>query len=221
LEIYYNNINEWKEKTFFEKGLSLVNGERNEKVRACRFTDDRCRSLSAGLLIRHVCLLRGLCYDELRFQKSEKGKPLVDGFHYNVSHSGDYAVLIAGDVPAGIDVERLYDRFSGEKGASRLKAVVTRTFDEKEKSVFDQIQEKSGSLSKEALSFAAQVWTRKESYAKECGAGIGMDFATIHTLDADGFATFMLPGGYTVSAFSREQADFEFPVCVKAEEMIG
>jgi 4'-phosphopantetheinyl transferase len=220
LEIYYVNIKELGEGDLFEKGLSLVNGERQKKVSACKNPDDRCRSLAAGLLIRYACMERGLDYGSLRFDWSDSGKPSVDGMQFSVSHSGDYAAIAVDLAPVGIDVERLTERFRGEKGQDRLRAIVKKTFDAEEAREFEQ-RFAGDLLSEQALKFAAMVWTRKESYAKECGAGIGMDFATIHTLDADGFATFMLPGGYTVSAFSREQADFEFPVCVKAEEMIG
>jgi 4'-phosphopantetheinyl transferase len=219
LEIYYTDINEWKESALFEKGLSLVHQKRRNKVESCRFEDDRCRSLAAGLLIRYACLRRGLDYGALHFFETASGKPQVEGLQYNVSHSGDYAVLVAGDVPAGIDVEKMDARFGGQKGAVRLEHIIRKTFDDKEKEKFASYRTE-GSLSGQALRFAAEVWTRKESFAKECGAGLGMDFSEIHTQDAEGFFTFELPGHYTVSVFSREPVKIEFPVCVRAADML-
>lgn len=219
IEIYYTDIRAWKEEQIFGQGLSLVNEERRRKTMACRFLDDRCRSLAAGLLIRYVCLRRGLDYDALHFSRTDSGKPFVEGMQYNVSHSGDYAVIVAGDVPAGIDVERLDDRFAGDKGAARMGNIVRRTFDDRERELFGMYCA-DGNLSKEALGFAAEVWTRKESFAKECGAGLGMDFSDIHTQETKGFSTFELPGHYTVSIFSREPVKIEIPVCVRAQEML-
>jgi 4'-phosphopantetheinyl transferase len=219
LEIYYTDINEWKERTLFEKGLALLQQERQQKVEACRFEDDRSRSLAAGLLIRHACLQRGLDYGSMRFYRSDSGKPLAEGLQFNVSHSGAYAVIASGDAPMGIDIECLEGRFSGEKGAARLERVIQRTFDEKEKELWEAYRTE-GILSEKALTFAAGVWTRKESFAKECGAGLGMDFSCIHTQNLEGFFTFELPEHYVVSVFTKNPVQMEFPVCVHAAEML-
>jgi 4'-phosphopantetheinyl transferase len=219
LEIYYVNIKEICEGDLFEKGLSLVNDKRQKKVRACKKTDDRYRSLAAGLLIRYACQERGMDYDTLCFDRSDSGKPSVDGMPFSVSHSGDYAVLAAGASPVGIDVERLTDRFRGEKGQDRLRAIVKKTFDAEEAREFEQ-RFAEDILSEQALKFAAMVWTRKESYAKECGRGIGMDFSGIHTLCTDGFSSWGLPGGYALSVYTRAGEDVRIPVCVPVEKLI-
>jgi 4'-phosphopantetheinyl transferase len=219
LEIYYVNIKELSGGELFEKGLSLVNGERQKKVSACKNPDDRCRSLAAGLLIRYACMERGLDYDALQFFRSDSGKPSVDGMHFNVSHSGDYAAIAAGTSPVGIDVERLTDRFHGKKGQDRLRGIVKKTFDAEETQEFEQ-RFAGELLSEQALLFAATVWTRKESYAKECGKGLSMDFSGIHTLCTDGFSSWELPGGYTLSVYTRSGEDVRIPVCVPLERLV-
>jgi 4'-phosphopantetheinyl transferase len=219
LEIYYVNIKELGEGDLLEKGLSLINEERQKKVRACKKTDDRCRSLAAGLLIRYACRERGMDYDTLCFDRSDSGKPSVDGMQFSVSHSGDYAVLAAGSSPVGIDVERLTDRFLGEKGQDRLRGVVKKTFDAEETREFEQ-RFAGDLLSEPALKFAAMVWTRKESYAKECGKGLSMDFSGIHTLCTDGFSSWELPGGYALSVYTRSGETGSIPVCVPLQKLL-
>jgi 4'-phosphopantetheinyl transferase len=218
LEIYYVNIKELSEGDLFEKGLSLVNDKRRKKVRACKKTDDRYRSLAAGLLIRYACFERGLDYDALHFDRSDSGKPSVDGMQFSVSHSGDYAALAAGSSPVGLDVECLTDRFRGEKGQDRLRAIAKKTFDAEETQELQCFAEDM--LSEQALKFAAMVWTRKESYAKECGKGLGMDFSEIHTLGTDGFSSWELPGGYTLSVYTLAGEDVRIPVCVPLQKLL-
>jgi 4'-phosphopantetheinyl transferase len=219
LEIYYVNIKELGEEDLFEKGLSLVNGERQKKVSACKNPDDRCRSLAAGLLIRYACMERGLDYGSLRFDWSDSGKPSVDGMQFSVSHSGDYAAIAVDLAPVGIDVERLTERFRGEKGQDRLRAIVKKTFDAEEAREFEQ-RFAGDLLSEQALKFAAMVWTRKESYAKECGKGLSMDFSGIHTLCTDGFSSWELPGDYTLSVYTGAGEDVRIPVCVPVHKLL-
>jgi 4'-phosphopantetheinyl transferase len=162
---------------------------------------------------------RGLDYDALQFFRSDSGKPSVDGMCFNVSHSGDYAAIAAGSSPVGIDVERLTDRFHGEKGQDRLRGIVKRTFDAEETREFEQ-RFAGDLLSEQALAFAAMVWTRKESYAKECGKGLSMDFSGIHTLGTDGFSSWELPGGYALSVYTGAGEDVHIPVCVPVYKLV-
>jgi 4'-phosphopantetheinyl transferase len=218
LEIYYADIGELDGERF-ARGLSLVNEERRDRVLACRCGADRQRALAAGLLVRYVCRSRGVDYDAACFYREGSGKPATDGFCYNVSHSGDYAAIAVSAAPVGIDVERLNDRFCGERGAARLAAVVKRTFDKEETELLGG-RCADGIWTEQALLFAAKVWTRKESFAKECGAGLGMDFAQIHTQEAEGFFSCTLPGDYSLSTFSGRQRYVRFPVCIRTEKML-
>lgn len=220
LNVCYTNINVWKEKDLFDKGLSLVKEARRKKVLACRQENDRCRSLAAGLLIRYACRMNGLDYDLMDFRRSESGKPFADGLDFNVSHSGDFAALVAGNVSAGIDVDCLTKRFSDKNGAKRLNGIMEKCFDAEEKKYIGE-RFSDGRLSNAAILRATRVWTRKESFAKERGIGLAMDFSTIHTMTEQGFWSYVLPDDYVISVFSENPVSIEFPVCVNLQEMLG
>ena len=72
----------------------------------------------------------------------------------------------------------------------------------------------------EAYMLATEIWTRKESYAKACGAGLGMDFSRIPVLDKPGFASYRMADGYVISTYSDAGCPVEFPVCVRPQEMV-
>lgn len=207
-KIFYTKVNALEEKDLFEKGLSLVNEDRKSKVLACKMEADQRRSLAAGLLIRYACEKLGYSYPDMIFYKEAGGRPYVEEFMFNVSHSGNIAAIIAGDMPAGIDVE-WSGRFDGQRGEKRLHSIMEKIFDDEEK--------KKCVSKKEAI----RIWTCKESYAKANGAGLGMDFSKIHTCSREGWTSYEIEDEYIMSAYLCRTGKIENPVCVHLEEMIG
>lgn len=215
LRIYYTNCKCFTEKDLFEKGLSLVNETRRKKVLACKQEADRCRSLAAGLLVRYACGQLGYDYDAMYFSEGKNHKPLAKSMHFNLSHSGDFAAIVIGDAEAGIDIECLLHRFEGARGKERFFGVMERCFTEAERSQVMRVSE-----AEEAYMLATEIWTRKESYAKASGAGLGLDFFKISVLDEPGFTSYRMADGYVISTYSDAGCPVEFPVCVRAQEMV-
>lgn len=215
LKIYYTNCKCFTEKDLFEKGLSLVHETRRKKVLACKKEADRCRSLAAGLLVRYACGQLGYDYDTMYFSEGKNHKPLAKNMHFNLSHSGDFAAIVTGDAEAGIDIECLLHRFGGARGKERFFGVMERCFTEAERA-----QVTLESETAEAYMLATEIWTRKESYAKACGAGLGMDFSRLPVLDKPGFASYRMADGYVISTYSDAGCPVEFPVCVRPQEMV-
>lgn len=93
----------------------------------------------------HVEILRG-----------EHGKPYVtdNPWHFNISHSGDYLVMVFGRVPVGIDVQ--------EMKPVRRPQLIAKRFSEAE-------QEYIAAGGEDAL---YHIWCRKEAYAKCTGRGL-------------------------------------------------
>ncbi len=256
LKIYYTNCKCFTEKDLFEKGLSLVNEVRRKKVLACRKEADRCRSLAAGLLVRYACGQLGYDYDVMHFSEGKNHKPLAENMHFNLSHSGDFAAIVAGEAEAGIDIECLLHRFEGRRGQERFFGVMERCFTEAERAQMMRVSEAEGAemtqqemsiceaeeacasgntqrhdgklqveadrlwLSEDAYMLATEIWTRKESYAKASGVGLGMDFSRISVLDEPGFTSYRMADGYVISTYSDAGCPVEFPVCVRAQEMV-
>ncbi|MBO0769684.1 MAG: 4'-phosphopantetheinyl transferase superfamily protein [Solirubrobacterales bacterium] len=87
------------------------------------------------------------------------GKPVVEGLHFNVSHSGELAlVAVCEDAPVGVDLEAARTVRRGERIAQRLCSpreleYLTAAPD------FD--------------SAFLRLWVRKEAVAKADGGGIG------------------------------------------------
>jgi len=215
LKIYYTNCKCFTEKDLFEKGLSLVNEKRKKKVLACKQEADRCRSLAAGLLVRYACGQLGYDYDAMHFSEGRKHKPLAKDMYFNLSHSGDFAAIVIGDAEAGIDIECLLHRFGGARGKERFFGVMERCFTEAERAQVMRVSE-----AEEAYMLATEIWTRKESYAKASGVGLGLDFSEISVLDEPGFTSYRMADGYVISTYSDAGCPVEFPVCVRAQEMV-
>lgn len=130
---------------------SSLSEERREKIHQFRFTDDRLRSLAAGLLIAEATTGHTVLYTEL-------GKPYVEGGpDFNVSHSGAYAVMAIGDTPVGVDIER-----HREEEYAKLAAVAFHP-DERR----DLADNCCGR-------FFFDLWTVKESYMKMRGTGFAL-----------------------------------------------
>ncbi|MCL2684635.1 MAG: 4'-phosphopantetheinyl transferase superfamily protein [Synergistaceae bacterium] len=131
--------------------------ERMRKISCLTRKEDRMRSLAAGLLLCETLDAPKILYDE-------KGKPYApDGPHFNLSHSGDYALLAVDDSPVGVDIEKWETWFEDE-----WPALSRFTFHEDERAVM------AGNGVPSAKAFF-DMWTLKESYVKMLGAGLSAE----------------------------------------------
>ena len=126
--------------------------ERQKKIDAFKFDRDKRLSLGAGVLLETVAAQAGageLCY-------GEKGKPFFaqGGVHFNLSHSGHYAVCAVSDKPVGVDIETV--RVFSE-------SLVRHVFDSGERAFAQGSDERF-----------TQLWTIKESVMKFFGQGVGI-----------------------------------------------
>lgn len=136
--------------------------ERREAMRRFRFRADRLRCLAAGLLMREAVADR-------RILRGEWEKPYVPGGpFFNVSHSGEYTVLAAGEREVGVDIEA-----HREAEYARLAEV---SFHPGERRLLAENYE---------CRFFYDLWALKESYMKMTGKGFFLDPAGF-CLDFDG-----------------------------------
>ncbi len=203
--IYYAKTAALADDRVFEEKLPLLNEQRRAKVLRCRQREDKNRALAAGLLIRHGLKVRGIAYDSATFGANRYGKPCLlsePGFYFNVSHSGEYAACVCSAQETGIDIERISDRFFGEKGKKRMEQVSDRIFSEQEKRYLCSFGEQ------ERADAFVKLWTRKECYAKAYGEGIRMELAAIDALRDESF-------------FSRRIEDYWLSVFIQTGESGG
>ncbi len=133
-----------------------------EEQRALSFATDALRGhwvAARGMLREIVGRAQDCPPAEVAFQYGAHGKPFVDGLHFNVSHSGDYALYaISPDLEVGVDVELPRIR--------RTDALARRFFAPGE-------QERLFALDEPARAVAFfKLWTCKEAFLKATGEGL-------------------------------------------------
>ena len=197
LKIYIACTSALKNDDVFEEKLKLVQKQRRAKVLRCKQKQDKERALGAGLLLRYALMQQGVSYETAVFETDECGKLYLASqpdLHFNISHSGEYAVCAISPYEVGVDIECFVNRFAEGDGRKRMSSIAKKCFTEKEREWFLALQEEQ-----QAEAFAL-IWTRKEAYAKACGEGIRMDFSGIDTLHDELFFGKRM-GQYQISAF--------------------
>ena len=160
MEIYYYNINEIGEQAQVSRAEQrLAAAGWNERIAASarfRMEKDRKRCLCAGLALLDALEDRGIRPSAVL--KTRDGKPYLEKdpeFHFNLSHSGDYAVCAVWEREVGIDIQEIRD-----PEPSLLRYCCTEQEQERiRKSVFP------------ASAFTA-TWSWKEAFMKMTGRGL-------------------------------------------------
>ncbi|MBR1598366.1 MAG: 4'-phosphopantetheinyl transferase superfamily protein [Lachnospiraceae bacterium] len=173
LDCYYMNVSCDCSK---EQSLALYEGlsrDRRERVDRLKDKGAAHKQIIIGAFLQH-CLSGyiGVMPSQIKFEYNEQGKPYVPSdVHFNMSHSGDYAVLAVSDHPVGIDIERLRHK--------RL-SVAKRFFCREE---YEDIINAGGE--KEQDRRFLEYWTVKEAYVKYLGKGLSIPLDSFRILMSD------------------------------------
>jgi 4'-phosphopantetheinyl transferase len=145
---------------------------------ARRFVDDRHRIRYAVCHGKMRILLSNyldIAPRAIHFARAEYGKPyILDAcgqpvrLQFNVSHSADRMLLAVGDKTVGVDVEVWNDLHD-------LNLLVKDCLAEEEQSYWQKLPKN------EQVGAFYRFWTRKESFVKALGCGIGMGVSDIVT----------------------------------------
>ena len=164
---------------------------------------DRCteKRISYGRLLTLICLTDcGLDVSGVNIRKDAYGKPYQDvnpGIHFNLSHSNDVFVCVAGEKPVGIDIEK-------------SKAY---NLDEKKKRFFSEFEWALLNRKNGAADFF-ELWTCKESYAKFIGLGMRLPFSTFSVKpDNEGYVVEDPARGRTSLTTFRYNHNYCMSVC--------
>jgi 4'-phosphopantetheinyl transferase len=169
MELYLADIREFADG----EGMDLLPEARRARAARYRRSDDRARSVVAGLLVRHAfgagagaALLAG-----------ERGKPYLPAEalppgaprHFNLSHSGRYVALLAGALECGVDVERAND-------TRDLDSMARHFFTPEEYDWLLGPGAPPGRAAGQRVSLEGfyLLWTGKESVMKATGRGMAM-----------------------------------------------
>ena len=134
--------------------------ERMKRAERYRFEKDRLLCIGGGLLMRHVVGIR----DESEIRHGRYGKPFASGYPaFNISHSGDWCILVKGESEIGADIEKI-----DENNLTSAPTVYTpRELDW---------------MNEDPLERFYQLWTWKESLIKALGTGMSLEPKTFHVL---------------------------------------
>ncbi len=135
-----------------------INGITCEK-NDMEFTGSKKHHEAGQFLLRHA--LGEDAYEKVDFAKNEHGKPYIVGspIYYNISHSGQYVVLVTANSEVGVDVQ--------EKRTARMEAMAKRFFSKEEWQVFSECGSEE-----EKKDLFYYIWCRKEAYGKYLGTGL-------------------------------------------------
>jgi 4'-phosphopantetheinyl transferase len=150
-----------------DESREILSVDEKRRARRFRFERDRQKFTLTHWAVR---LILGKYMDcdprHLTFELGAKGKPQIrrsenlSGLHFNLSHSGDFAVLaLTSRLSLGIDVEAVTSAFATEEIANSF-------FSPDEVSCLMALP-----LERRAEGFFC-CWTRKEAYIKAKGGGL-------------------------------------------------
>jgi len=176
--------------TSFEVYLDEIEQKQFKKIAvdAKRHAFVVCRFVAKQL----IGMFFGLDPLTLNFQYAARGKPYaaVDGVEFNISHSGDFALIGVSRHPIGVDIEKMKP---------------TRDFNGLAEAVLSA-DEKAWVFERDTMQRFYQLWTLKEARLKCDGEGISGYFPAA-TFDADkgwGYDGYEIAGHHDLRALLGE-----------------
>lgn len=156
----------WREGDFARDGAWLNAAER-ERAAAFRFAKDREAFSSARVALRRLLGANlGCAPSAVELAESPLGKPVLSGgaggLHFNVSHSGEVALVAIARCEVGVDVERCRAEVDGLGLARRFFAQAEQA----------AILEAEGDARREVF---YRCWVRKEACVKAVGHGLRLE----------------------------------------------
>lgn len=140
-----------------------LSADRRNKVDKLKNSDMKRKQIIIGAFLQHVLgLYIPIPTNEFEFEYNEYGKPFVKGvdIHFNMSHSGRYALAAVSDSNVGVDIER--------RRSNRIN-VAKRCFCKEE---YEYIMAAESEDEREERFL--EYWTLKEAYIKYIGAGLSI-----------------------------------------------
>lgn len=188
-----------KSGQMFQDQLSGLDKMRQDAIMTMAGREDQCRMLAAGSLLQKALFKRGYRLAEMTVSKNEHGKPYIKAlpdFHFNLSHSGEYAVCAVSDKPVGIDIERI--RFQEEREWKRMDRLAKKIMTEEELAIYLETKKE-----KRPVEFT-KLWTKKESASKLLGLGMQLPFEQIDTRSSGIFYELYQKEGYVLCVAAKQ-----------------
>lgn len=161
--VYAVKINHNLDKSIFNYFMSYLAKDKQERISRFKRLEDAQRALIADVLLRTViCSELDIKNKDIILDKNEYGKPFLKynhNFHFNISHSGEWAICATDVAPIGIDIEHIQP----------IDFDVAKRFFSKGE--YDDLMNINNAR---RLSYFYDLWTLKESYIKAIGRGLSI-----------------------------------------------
>ena len=211
---YYLNIAFLRSEKAIETYIDRVSPERKARIETTKRAETKAALLGAGLLLDEV-LKKSFGLSDIELEKNEYGKPSLKNhtdLHFNLSHSGDVAILTVSDTECGVDVE-------STQRPHEAMGVANRFFSRNEYAAM--------MLSANPNEAFCRLWTLRESYVKMRGKGFAIGLSTLKcdfhrgvcTMHQDNlpqtdafFKEYRDVPGYRISVCTNEPAEHSFIV---------
>ncbi len=163
-----------------EVSLDLLQPDERARAQRFRFQKDRQSYIAARTSLRQI-LARylGRPAGEIRITYTSDGKPELEvgqsqgALHFNLAHSGDLALVALAAAPVGVDLEKVRPDFDYE-------GIVSGYFSPGEQAALE------GLAGPERRRAFYRLWTRKESYQKARGVGLGIPAEQVPVIGSRG-----------------------------------
>ncbi|MCX6246699.1 MAG: 4'-phosphopantetheinyl transferase superfamily protein [Bacteroidetes bacterium] len=183
--------------------LNGLSSEKLERYHSLHRQDDRKRMLAGDLVLRTTLAKKLRCDpSSVTFLSQRHGKPIlagIKGIHFNLSHSGNYAVAVISSSEAGIDIEEI--RTLKEPGK-----IAEVFMSEKEFACYSNLPEEL------RQKWFYRIWTAKESYIKQTGNGIFEGLKSV-TIDFSGPRILAYKNNKPLSALFFHEIDIDPGYC--------
>lgn len=183
--------------------LNIKENKRKQVSKIIQY-DDKLRAIFGEMLVLTVLSeLLKIDYNEITRVKGNCGKPYLmeyDDVHYNISHSGNWVVMVVDNEPVGIDIEEIkpFDL-----------RIAKRFFSDMENSFLDEVE------GMKKLDYFFDLWTLKESFLKKVGFGLTLPLNSFSIIKEDE-NSIRLSGNYDSKNFFRQyfiDKYYKFSVC--------
>ena len=178
--------------------LESLSKERQERIAKNKNLESKKQLLGAGALLQKVLDIYGL--DANTIYKDSHGKPMLEGIHFNLTHTDGLVLCAVGNQPVGCDAELI-------KKAPR--GIAERFFCTGEKNVLHKSE-----LMYDDVFY--RLWTMKESYIKMTGEGMSLPMDAFEIQLSEPIKVFR--NGVEQSCYIKEYEVLGYKVAVCSEE---
>ncbi|NLG03129.1 MAG: 4'-phosphopantetheinyl transferase superfamily protein [Clostridia bacterium] len=195
-----------------EIDLTHISNERLERVDKLHFEEDRKRSLCAEFLLNHILHMMD---ESIRFPLNlgilKDGKPYLPDYpqyHFNLSHSGAYAVCAVDLLPVGVDIEVI---------RPISDQIARRFFTRKEYLDIHKCSESEEGR----LDLFYQYWVLKESFMKTLGLGMQLPMDSFEILMQEDMISYCqsITNGQYFGKIFNEIEGYKIGVCSEHKDI--